>query len=205
MKKPGNPFPGQHHRGNAAGTCMEPGAGPMTVTPCMTGPAQSSATRRAADLPAAASSRLRHPLREAPPTDWADRVQVHDDRNVFRAPAQQSVEHRGVLRLRDAACRLPGVRSDLRAGQLQRDGYGLRADPHEGGRGMLKRPENLTEHRKVRLEEILQHNLESVRAHLLREGFQGFWSASAAGRRRAWKSPCSMCSGGSRSLRSPAD
>ena len=39
---------------------------------------------------------------------------------------------------------------------------------------LLRRPENLTEHQEVRLKEILQYNLTSVRAHLLREDFQRF-------------------------------
>ncbi len=57
--------------------------------------------------------------------------------------------------------------------QLRRDGY----EPilTNARWCVLKRPENLTEHQEVRLKEILQHNLKSVRAHLLREDFQQFW------------------------------
>jgi transposase len=40
---------------------------------------------------------------------------------------------------------------------------------------LLKRPENLTEKQTVKLSELLQYNLRSVRAHLLREDFQRFW------------------------------
>jgi transposase len=40
---------------------------------------------------------------------------------------------------------------------------------------LLKRPENLTEKQTVKLAELLQYNLKSVRAHLLREDFQRFW------------------------------
>jgi len=56
--------------------------------------------------------------------------------------------------------------------QLQRDGY----EPilTKARWCLLKRPENLTEHQEVRLKEILQYNLKSVRAHLLREDFQRF-------------------------------
>ena len=40
---------------------------------------------------------------------------------------------------------------------------------------LLKRRENLTEKQTVRLSELLQYNLRSVRTHLLREDFQQFW------------------------------
>jgi len=40
---------------------------------------------------------------------------------------------------------------------------------------LLKRPENLTEKQEVKLDELLQYNLRSVRAYLLKEDFQGFW------------------------------
>lgn len=40
---------------------------------------------------------------------------------------------------------------------------------------LLKRPENLSEKQTVKLSELLQYNLRSVRAHLLREDFQRFW------------------------------
>ncbi len=36
-------------------------------------------------------------------------------------------------------------------------------------------PENLTEKQEVKLDELLQYNLRSVRAYLLKEDFQGFW------------------------------
>jgi len=39
---------------------------------------------------------------------------------------------------------------------------------------LLQRPENLTEHEEFRLKEILEYNLKSFRAHLLREDFQRF-------------------------------
>jgi transposase len=50
---------------------------------------------------------------------------------------------------------------------------------------LLTRPENLTDTQTVKLQESLKYNLKSVRAYLLREEFQRFWtyrSASWAGR-----------------------
>jgi len=57
--------------------------------------------------------------------------------------------------------------------QLRRDGY----EPilTKARWCLLKRPENLTDHQEARLKEILQYNLKSVRAHLLRVDFQRFW------------------------------
>ena len=40
---------------------------------------------------------------------------------------------------------------------------------------LLKRPENLSEKQEIRLAELLQYNLKSVRAYLLKEDFQFFW------------------------------
>jgi transposase len=41
---------------------------------------------------------------------------------------------------------------------------------------LLKRAENLTEQQTVTLRELLKYNLRSVRAYLLREDFQRFWT-----------------------------
>ena len=41
---------------------------------------------------------------------------------------------------------------------------------------LLKRPENLTDGQEVKLRELLKYNLRSVRAYLLKEQFQLFWS-----------------------------
>jgi transposase len=41
---------------------------------------------------------------------------------------------------------------------------------------LLKRPENLTDKQGVALKTLLQYNLKSVRAYLLREEFQRFWA-----------------------------
>jgi len=40
---------------------------------------------------------------------------------------------------------------------------------------LLKRPENLTESQSVQLREVVQLNLRTVRAYLLKEDFQWFW------------------------------
>jgi transposase len=59
------------------------------------------------------------------------------------------------------------------AGKLKRDGY----EPvlKHSRWCLLKRRENLTEKQTVKLAELLQYNLKSVRSHLLREDFQRFW------------------------------
>jgi len=41
---------------------------------------------------------------------------------------------------------------------------------------LLKRPENLTPGQATKLQELMYYNLRSVRAHLLREEFQRFWT-----------------------------
>ena len=65
---------------------------------------------------------------------------------------------------------------DIRAGearQLKADGY----EPvlKRSRWCLLKRPANLTDQQTVKLRELLQYNLRSVRAYLLREDFQRFW------------------------------
>ena len=50
---------------------------------------------------------------------------------------------------------------------------------------LLKRPENLTDKQEVKLADLVQYNLRSIRAYLLKEDFQQFWeyvSAYHAGR-----------------------
>jgi transposase len=64
----------------------------------------------------------------------------------------------------------------VRAGEVQQ----LLADGYEpilkGARWLLlKRPENQTEKQAVKLRELLQYNLKSVRSYLLKEDFQQFW------------------------------
>jgi transposase len=46
---------------------------------------------------------------------------------------------------------------------------------------LLKRPENRTEKETVKLSELLQYNLQSVRSYLLREDFQRFWEYTGPG------------------------
>ena len=45
---------------------------------------------------------------------------------------------------------------------------------------LLKRPENLSAKQEPRLAELLQYNLRSVRAYLLKEDFQFFWNYKSA-------------------------
>lgn len=57
--------------------------------------------------------------------------------------------------------------------QLKQDGY----EPVLTGSRwlLLKRPENLTDKQAVKLKELVQYNLKSVRSHLMKEDFQRFW------------------------------
>jgi len=59
------------------------------------------------------------------------------------------------------------------AKRLERDGY----EPvlKHSRWCLLKREENLTEKQVVKLSELLQYNLQSVRSRLMREDFQQFW------------------------------
>ncbi len=55
----------------------------------------------------------------------------------------------------------------------------MKADGYEplltGSRWLLlKRPENLSEKQSMKLSELLQYNLKSVRSHLMKEDFQIF-------------------------------
>ena len=66
---------------------------------------------------------------------------------------------------------------EIRAGevrQLKRDGY----EPilKHSRWCLLKRPANLTGKQTVTLKELLKYNLRSVRAYLLKEDFQRFWT-----------------------------
>lgn len=66
--------------------------------------------------------------------------------------------------------------NDVRAAevkQLKQDGY----EPAlKGARWLLlKRPENLTDKQAVKLNDLLQYNLRSIRSHLMKEDFQRFW------------------------------
>ena len=65
------------------------------------------------------------------------------------------------------------------AKRLERDGY----EPvlKHSRWCLLKRQENLTDQQTVKLAEVLQYNLKTVRSYLLREDFQRFWEYSSPG------------------------
>jgi len=65
------------------------------------------------------------------------------------------------------------------AARLERDGY----EPvlKHSRWCLLKRPENRTEKQTVKLAELMQYNLQSVRSYLLREDFQRFWEYTSPG------------------------
>ena len=72
--------------------------------------------------------------------------------------------------------------NDVRAAevkQLKQDGY----EPVlKGARWLLlKRPENLTDKQAVKLDDLLQYNLKSIRSHLMKEDFQRFWEYTSPG------------------------
>jgi transposase len=59
--------------------------------------------------------------------------------------------------------------------QLKNDGYDETILKHTKY-CLLKNPENLTEKQELKLSDILQYRLRSVRAYLLKESFQIFWT-----------------------------
>ena len=62
--------------------------------------------------------------------------------------------------------------------QMKRDGY---EEVLKNSRWcLLKRRENLTSKQTVKLKELLQYNLRSVKAYLMREDFQRFWEYRSA-------------------------
>ena len=72
--------------------------------------------------------------------------------------------------------RLGKAINDVRAAEVKQ----RKADGYEpvlkGARWLLlKRPENLSDKQSVRLNELLQYNLKSVRSHLMKEDFQRLW------------------------------
>jgi transposase len=46
---------------------------------------------------------------------------------------------------------------------------------------LLKRPENLTDNQGMKLADLVRHNLKTVRAYLLKEDFQHFWTYRSTG------------------------
>jgi transposase len=98
---------------------------------------------------------------------------------VIRKKASQAVH---ILDRFHVMQRINRALADVRAAevkQLKRDGY----EPVLNGSRwiLLKRPENLTERQTVKLKELLQYNLKSVRSHLMREDFQRLWTYARAG------------------------
>ena len=70
---------------------------------------------------------------------------------------------------------------EVRAGehrQMQQEGY----EPilKKSRWCLLKRKENLTEKQEAKLSDLLQYNLRSMRAYLLKEDFHGFWEYVSA-------------------------
>jgi len=70
---------------------------------------------------------------------------------------------------------------EVRAGehrQMKKDGY----EPilKNSRWALLKRKENLTDKQEANLNTLLQYNLKSVRAYLLKEDFHGFWTYVSA-------------------------
>ena len=60
------------------------------------------------------------------------------------------------------------------AKRLKADGY---EEVLKGSRWLLlKRPENLSDNQAVKLKELLEYNLTSVRSYLMKEDFQRFWA-----------------------------
>jgi len=45
---------------------------------------------------------------------------------------------------------------------------------------LLKRPENRTKKQTVKLRELMKYNLKTMRAYLMKEDFQQFWSYRSA-------------------------
>ena len=44
---------------------------------------------------------------------------------------------------------------------------------------LIKRPQNLTDHQRIKLKDVLRYNLKSVRAYLFKEYFQQFWECQS--------------------------
>ena len=72
-----------------------------------------------------------------------------------------------------SGCGRPAPGYDRQAKRLERDGY----EPvlKHSRWCLLKRKENLTEKQAVKLSELLQYNLQSVRSRLMGGDFQRFW------------------------------
>ena len=94
--------------------------------------------------------------------------------NVIRANAEQAVH---ILDRFHIMANINKAIDKVRAGEARK----MKADGCEpvltNSRWvLLKRPENLTDKQNLKLRELLQYNLRSVRSYLLKEEFQQLWS-----------------------------
>ena len=98
---------------------------------------------------------------------------------VFRRRAGEAVQ---ILDRYHIMARLNKAIDEVRAAEARR----LQADGYEpvlkhSRWCLLKRPANLTARQTVKLSELLRYNLRTVRAYLLREEFQRFWTYQTHG------------------------
>ncbi len=92
---------------------------------------------------------------------------------VIKKKAEQAIH---ILDRFHIVAKLNKAIDEVRAGehkQMKKDGY----EPvlEKSRWCLLKRQENLTENQEAKLSDLLQYNLKSVRAYLLKEDFNGFW------------------------------
>ena len=93
--------------------------------------------------------------------------------NVIADKASQAIH---VLDRFHIVAHLNKAIDEVRAGearQMKSDGY----EPllTNARWALLKRPENLTDKQEIKLAELLQYNLKSIRSYLLKEEFQQLW------------------------------
>src|ERR1019366_6229407 len=70
------------------------------------------------------------------------------------------------------------ARDDIRAAEARRmKGDGYEPVLTKSRWCLLKRPANLTANHKVKLQDLVRYNLQSVRAYLLKEDFQQLWNS----------------------------
>ena len=102
-----------------------------------------------------------------------DGVFMKSDIKVIRKKSGQALH---ILDRFHIVAKLNKAIDEVRAGEhrkMQKDGY----EPvlKNSRWCLLKRWENLTEKQEAKLQDLLQYNLRSVRAYLLKEDFNGFW------------------------------
>ena len=122
-------------------------------------------------------------------TVWSSRLQhICSDmwRPYLKVIKKKAPQAMNILDRFHIVAKLNKAIDEIRAGEyrkMEKDGY----EPllKHSRWCLLKRKENLTEKQEVKLKDLLQYNLKSVRAYLLKEDFNGFWnyvSASWAGK-----------------------